>query len=84
MWPSGPDWVRRDCRPGVGERGDVGRERRVLTGHSTWEVDSGGGSTQHYDTFLKPDGSQFAYIQTDSGVVSAGMVFRTVNLSKEH
>ena len=31
------------------------------------EVDSGPGSigTQHYDGFLKPDGSEFMYIQTD-------------------
>jgi hypothetical protein len=47
------------------------------------EVDSSpAAGTQHYDEFLKPDGSQFAYIQTDPGVVSAGMVFRTVNPSK--
>src|SRR5262247_403484 len=48
------------------------------------EVDSGGGLTQHYDTFLSPDGSQFAYIQTDPGAVSAGMVFRTVKPSGAH
>src|SRR5262245_52587665 len=48
------------------------------------EVDSGGGLTQHYDTFLSPDGGQFAYIQTDSGAVSAGMVFRTVKPSRAH
>jgi len=46
------------------------------------EVDSGGGTTQHYDEFLKPDGSQFTYVQTDSGVVSAGTVVRTVKPSK--
>jgi hypothetical protein len=46
------------------------------------EVDSGGGSTQHYDTFLQPDGSQFTYVQTDSGVVSAGTAIRSVKPSK--
>jgi hypothetical protein len=46
------------------------------------EVDSGGGSTQHYDGFLRPDGSQFAFVQTDSGVVSAGTAIRTVNPPK--
>jgi hypothetical protein len=47
------------------------------------EVDSGAGDigTQHYDEFLSPDGSQFAYIQTDSGVVSAGTLIRTVKAS---
>lgn len=44
------------------------------------EVDSGPGSigTQHYDEFLKPDGSEFMYIQTDPGAVSAGELIRTV------
>lgn len=44
------------------------------------EVDSGPGSigTQHYDEFLKPDGSEFMYIQADPGVVSAGELIRTV------
>jgi hypothetical protein len=47
------------------------------------EVDSGPGAigTQHYDEFLKPDGSEFMYIQTDPGVVSAGELIRTVNMS---
>jgi hypothetical protein len=47
------------------------------------EVDSGPGSigTQHYDEYLKPDGSQFMYIQTDPGAVSAGQLIRTVKAS---
>lgn len=46
------------------------------------EVDSGGGSTQHYDSFVHPDGSQFAFVQTDAGVVSAGTAIRTATRSK--
>ena len=42
------------------------------------ETDIGTGiGTQHYDEFVSPDGSQFAYIQTDSGIVSAGTLTRT-------
>jgi hypothetical protein len=44
------------------------------------ETDTGpGAGTQHYDEFVWPDGSQFAYIQTDSGIVSAGTLTRTGN-----
>ena len=44
------------------------------------ETDTGtGAGTQHYDEFVSPDGSQFAYIQTDSGIVSAGTLTRTGN-----
>lgn len=47
------------------------------------EVDSAEKAVpQHYDGFLRPDGSQFAFVQTDSGVVSAGTAIRTVNPSK--
>lgn len=42
------------------------------------EMDTAKGiGTQHYDEFISPDGSQFGYIQTDRGIVSAGTVFRT-------
>jgi hypothetical protein len=34
---------------------------------------------QHYDEFISPDGSQLAYIQTDSGIVSAGTLTRVGN-----
>jgi hypothetical protein len=43
------------------------------------EVDRGGGTTQHYEAFLRPDGSQFAFIQTDPGIVSAGTLTRIAN-----
>ena len=44
------------------------------------ETDSAPGiGTQHYDEFISPDGSQFAYIQTDKGIVSAGTLTRTGN-----
>jgi hypothetical protein len=44
------------------------------------ETDTAPGiGTQHYDEFVSPDGSQFAYIQTDSGIVSAGTLTRTGN-----
>jgi hypothetical protein len=49
------------------------------------ETDTAPGiGTQHYDEFLSPDGSQFAYIQTDSGVVSAGTLTRTGNAQSGH
>jgi hypothetical protein len=35
--------------------------------------------TQHYDEFVSPDGSQIAYVQTDSGIVSAGTLTRVGN-----
>jgi hypothetical protein len=42
------------------------------------ETDTAAGiGTQHYDEFISPDGSQFAYIQTDAGIVSAGTLTRT-------
>lgn len=43
------------------------------------EVDRGGGTTQHYESFLRPDGSEFAFIQTDRGIVSAGTLTRIAN-----
>ena len=44
------------------------------------ETDTAPGiGTQHYDEFVSPDGSQFAYIQTDKGIVSAGALTRTGN-----
>ena len=44
------------------------------------ETDTAPGTgTQHYDEFVSPDGSQFAYIQTDKGIVSAGTLTRTGN-----
>jgi hypothetical protein len=44
------------------------------------ETDTATGiGTQHYDEFVSPDGSQFAYIQTDRGIVSAGTLTRTGN-----
>jgi hypothetical protein len=44
------------------------------------ETDTAAGvGTQHYDEFVSPDGSQFAYIQTDRGIVSAGTLTRTGN-----
>lgn len=44
------------------------------------ETDSGPGSgTQHYQQFVSPDGSQFSFIQTDKGIVSAGTAVRTRN-----
>ena len=46
------------------------------------ETDTGGGSTQHYDGFLQPDGKQFAFVQTDQGIVSAGTLTRIVNPAK--
>jgi hypothetical protein len=46
------------------------------------EVDTGGGTTQHYDEFLRPDGNQFAFVQTDQGIVSAGTLTRIVNPEK--
>ena len=46
------------------------------------EVDMGGGTTQHYDEFLRPDGNQFAFVQTDQGIVSAGTLTRIVNPAK--
>jgi hypothetical protein len=49
--------------------------RRNCTGSET-DTASGIG-IQHYDEFVSPDGSQFAYIETDSGVVSAGTLTRT-------
>jgi hypothetical protein len=48
------------------------------------EVDMGGGTTQHYDAFLRPDGSQFAFVQTDPGIVSAGTLTRIMNPAKGH
>jgi hypothetical protein len=46
------------------------------------EVDMGGGTTQHYDGFLRPDGNQFAFVQTDPGIVSAGTLTRITNHAK--
>ena len=46
------------------------------------EVDMGGGTTQHYDEFLRPDGDQFAFVQTDQGIVSAGTLTRIVTPAK--
>lgn len=44
------------------------------------ETDSAAGiGTQHYDEFVSPDGSQFSYIQTDDGIVSAGTLTRVGN-----
>lgn len=44
------------------------------------EIDTAAGvGTQHYDQFVSPDGSQFSFIQTDRGIVSAGTAIRTVN-----
>lgn len=44
------------------------------------ETDSAPGvGTQHYDEYVSPDGGQFAYIQTDKGIVSAGTLTRTPN-----
>ena len=44
------------------------------------ETDSASGlGAQHYNQFVSPDGSQFAFIQTDSGIVSAGTGIRTGN-----
>jgi hypothetical protein len=41
------------------------------------EVDTGQGTgTQHYESFVSPDGSQSMFIQTDAGVVSAGTLVR--------
>jgi hypothetical protein len=43
------------------------------------EVDMGGGTTQHYDAFLRPDGNQIAFVQTDQGIVSAGTLTPIMN-----
>ena len=48
------------------------------------EVDMGGGTTQHYDGFLRPDGNQFAFVQTDPGIVSAGTLTPIMNPAKGH
>jgi hypothetical protein len=49
------------------------------------ETDTGDGvGTQHYDEFVSPDGSQFTYIQTDGGIVSAGTLIRTGNAQGGH
>jgi hypothetical protein len=44
-------------------------------------VDTGPGSigTQHYEGFLSPDGSQMMFIQTDTGIVSAGTLVRAAS-----
>jgi hypothetical protein len=49
------------------------------------ETDTARGfGTQHYDEFVSPDGSQFAYIQSDDGIVSAGTLTRTGNAQNRH
>jgi hypothetical protein len=49
------------------------------------ETDSAPGvGTQHYDEFVSPDGSQFAYIQTDAGIVSAGTLTRVGSERSRH
>ena len=49
------------------------------------EADTARGfGTQHYDEFVSPDGSQFAYIQSDDGIVSAGTLTRTGNAQNRH
>jgi len=41
------------------------------------EIDTGQGTgTQHYDSYVSPDGSMSMFIQTDAGVVSAGTIVR--------
>jgi hypothetical protein len=67
----------------------AGEVSRLVSETGTYHVNSdctgsetdtaAGGGTQHYDEFVSPDGSQFAYIQTDSGIVSAGTLTRTGN-----
>jgi hypothetical protein len=53
----------------------------VASDCSQSEVDTGPGSisTQHYDGYVSPDGSQVMSIQTDAGVVSAGTLVRVSN-----
>jgi hypothetical protein len=36
---------------------------------------------QHYDGFVSPDGSQMMFIQTDTGIVSAGTLVRVAKSS---
>jgi hypothetical protein len=47
------------------------------------EVDKGKDSIgiQHYDGFVSPDGSQMMFIQTDTGIVSAGTLVRVAKSS---
>jgi hypothetical protein len=65
----------------------AGQVSRLVTETGTYHINSDctgsetdtapGAGTQHYDSFVSPDGSQFAYIQTDTGIVSAGTLTRT-------
>ena len=72
----------------------AGEVSRLVTETGTYHVNSNctgsetdtaaGVGTQHYDEFISPDGSQFAYIQTDAGIVSAGTLTRTGKAQNNH